>query len=365
MNSIRVAHMADFHIGSDLRGSDRLKVQVNNSLLKSLNEIIKMLNGAKTDLILIAGDFYESSYVDAGVLGQVKDILASFNGKIVIAPGNHDYVSVESVYLGRWPENVHIFTKEEIDYLEFSEISTRVYGFAFTRSHIEERKLQEIAKMDLDDAYINIGLAHGQIDSVTNSYNPIYKEDIANSGLDYLALGHVHKRSEIEKLGNTYFAYAGNPVGRGFDETGYKGIYFGEISKYKNGMNFYKIDNSQFHILELDLEDFSSQAIIATAIREKLEEFGLGYRKNYYRILIKGFIEEGQSINIDFILSQFDDIQYLELMDETRLKIDIDTIKNEKSLKGLYVKNVLSSNYSQKDMDALLDIGMKALEDLL
>ncbi|MGY3755511.1 metallophosphoesterase family protein [Helcococcus kunzii] len=364
MNKIRIAHLADFHLGAQLNGRKELNEKVNKALIKSLVNIFDVLNSAKVQLVLIAGDFYESSNIDTSLKSQIKEIFSNFNGKIVISPGNHDYISLESVYFEEWPKNTYIFTSENVDYFEFNEINTRVYGFAFTNSHIREHLISNIGM--IDDSYINIGVFHGQIDSTENSYHPIFAEDILNSNLDYIALGHVHKRSEINQIGRTYYAYSGNPVGRGFDETGEKGIYLGDISKDKNGLYFYKIDNSEFHIVNLEIEDFESQNELANFIKRKLEEkFGVNYKKHYYRLILNGYLKKDQTINIDIIESMMTDFNYIEIIDNTNLYMDFDEISHEKSLKGKFVKKVLTENISAEDKKKILDIGVRAFEDLL
>ena len=51
-----------------------------------------------------------------------------------------------------------------------------------------------------------------------SGYGPISPGDIAASRLDYLALGHIHQASGLQREGSTYWAYPGCPEGRGFDE---------------------------------------------------------------------------------------------------------------------------------------------------
>ena len=62
-------------------------------------------------------------------------------------------------------------------------------------------------------------------------YDPIRKEEIAASGLAYLALGHIHKRTEPLTFGGTVCAWPGCPEGRGFDELGEKGFYAGTLER--------------------------------------------------------------------------------------------------------------------------------------
>ncbi|MFR7894793.1 MAG: hypothetical protein ACLU38_12725 [Dysosmobacter sp.] len=57
-----------------------------------------------------------------------------------------------------------------------------------------------------------------EIDPSEARYDPIRKEEIAASGLAYLALGHIHKRAEPLTFGGTVCAWPGCPEGRGSDE---------------------------------------------------------------------------------------------------------------------------------------------------
>ena len=71
-----------------------------------------------------------------------------------------------------------------------------------------------------------------------SDYNSVTPGFIESSGMDYIALGHIHKHTEIRRLGKTFYAYPGCPEGMGFDELGEKGVYIGEISKGGNSLEF-------------------------------------------------------------------------------------------------------------------------------
>lgn len=60
---------------------------------------------------------------------------------------------------------------------------------------------------------MHLGLLHGEIDPAEHRYDPLQKEEIAASGLAYLALGHIHKRTEPLRFGNTVCAWPGCPEG--------------------------------------------------------------------------------------------------------------------------------------------------------
>lgn len=362
MEKIRVAHISDFHLGAKVKEKRELTERIEENLINGLLNIFKVLNLSKVQFLLIAGDFYESSNVDIRLLSQVKEIFSGFNGKIILAPGNHDYFSIDSVYNTIWPENTFIFKESRVSFFEFPDEKVRVYGYAFDRSHINQRLLD--IDWNIDESYINLGVFHGQLDSTYNNYAPIFNEDIENSGLDYVALGHIHKTSEIRKLGNSFFAYSGNPVGRGFDETGIKGIILGEISKSSFTLNFSRLDSAQFIIEEIELKDFSSHENIANSIRKVLiDKFGIDYAKNYYRIFINGYLEDYESVNISILKDKLDEINYIEIKDNTKLKIDINELANMESLLGKFASKLFKS--SEDNKEELLEIAIKAFENRL
>lgn len=361
MKKIRVCHTADFHLGGELKVQNSLKDEINKNLIKTLFELFRMLDRAKVDIVLIAGDFYESSSVDNRLLKQIKEILGNFSGKIFISPGNHDYVSLESVYREEWPSNVHIFLNEEIEMVEIEELNTRVYGFGFNHSHIYDRKIRNLK---VDHQFINLGIFHGQIASNMNAYHPIFKEDIENSHLEYIALGHVHSRSPIQKLGDTYFSYSGNPLGRGFDETGEKGIYLGDITKSSNNMHFYKVSDSQFQIENIEINNFETQADIAHQIKEKLEEkFGKLYKSHYYRINLFGHRNENEFVNVEIVKSYLEYIKYMEIIDFTKVYVDLEKLSKENTLKGIFVKELLKSDIDFKTREEIVNLAFDLFEE--
>ncbi|MFM1576676.1 metallophosphoesterase, partial [Helcococcus ovis] len=85
MEKVRIAHLADFHLGGEIHENNELSKKINVNLIKGLLEIFNMLNLAKVDLVLIAGDFYESSSLDKNLHNEIKKIFSNFSGKIIIA----------------------------------------------------------------------------------------------------------------------------------------------------------------------------------------------------------------------------------------------------------------------------------------
>ena len=113
-------------------------------------------------------------------------------------------------------------------------------------------------------------------------YGPISEEDIAASGLDYLALGHVHQYSGLRRAGETFWAYPGCPEGRGFDELGEKGVLWLEVEKGRTEAEFVPLCRRRYQILSVDL---TGQADPAAAVLAALPpQTG----EDIYRLLLTG-----------------------------------------------------------------------------
>ena len=72
----------------------------------------------------------------------------------------------------------------------------------------------------------------------------------AASGLAYLALGHIHTQGQME-AGSTLCAWPGCPMGRGFDETGVKGVYICQISPQGAQATFRPLGGGRYEDLTL------------------------------------------------------------------------------------------------------------------
>ena len=160
--------------------------------------------------------------------------------------------------------------------IEFDDIKTRVFGAAF-KGRYENKSLLKNVVVPKDD-FINLCVLHGEIlssNSCKSLYNPIFTEDIEKSGLDYLALGHIHMRSKIYKLDETFYSYPGNTESSGFGDLGEKGIYLGEISKGFCNLKFIKTCKRAYYVKEINISGLKTDSEIARKIISSLkEEFG-------------------------------------------------------------------------------------------
>lgn len=357
---IKIAHCADIHIGSKTNSTE---------ILESFYNFLRVSKQENVQIILISGDLFDNFNISENNLNLVKEELKKTNIRTFISPGNHDPYTSDSVYnITKWPDNIYIFNNKKLNFIEIPEFSTRIYGSGFN-SIYESKGLFKLDNI-LDDNYINICIMHGDmLGSQENLYNYISIDDIKNSNFDYVALGHIHKRTEIQKIGNTWCAYAGSMMSTGFDELGAKGAYIGKISKNICDLKFTKTCVRTYEKISIDISLSKNYDEIAHKIIEKISKFD-NYNKNYYQIYITGELNEDFFINtkhLEQILKS--ELFFVKIIDNTYLKIDIEKLKYKNDLKGMFVRKALekiekvTSEYDKNIIKNALKIGIKAFSE--
>lgn len=382
---MKIIHCADAHLGSDIRSLGHLGARRKMEIRQSFFRILELCEEVKADLLLIAGDLFDQPTPDQELVSQVMEQMRKIpHTRIFISPGNHDYICLDSCYMAAdWPENVTIF-RGAYECVIIEDLQVNVFGAAFqgVNQEIPLLKKKEDAIGYEENDYLNIGVLHGDLVSsnLGSNYNPVTIRQIEDSGLDYLALGHIHLRSEVKKAGNTYYSYSGNHDGRGFDELGEKGVYVGEMKK----AFFYDLEE-QFHFKEMGSrkylevkfepgklmeEETVSEEEIARALQKELEKNGLDeWRENLYKVILTGDMRENVVLSPEGIKSWLSEVFFLKIKDRTRITVDYEQVAKQRTLKGMFVAKMLkgikeAENKGDFEKKAVLkealSIGLKA-----
>ena len=339
--SIKILHAADFHLDSAFAGltSEQAKLRRRESR-QLLERLLNYVNQQSVEVVLLAGDLFDSATTYRETIEALIDALGSMQAKVFIAPGNHDFYSARSPYATlRWPENVYIFKTCEIERVELPELNCAVYGAAFTDA-AQETSLLSGFTVD-KSGFTNIMVLHGDLNAAEARYDPITREEIAASGLDYLALGHTHQFGGVLTAGQTAYAYSGCPEGRGFDETGDKGVLCGTVGYGEVDIKFIPFAKRHYRILDADVTDRTPE----DALRAVMPATAAS---DLCRVIFTGEIDE-RGVDIKSILEQFSpDFFHLELRDETRIREEIWARSHEDSLRGLFLRE-LYEKYDETD----------------
>ena len=332
-------HCADLHLDTKFQYLDVEKNAIRREELRELfSRIVSIAISELVDVVFIAGDLFEGMNASANSLELIHDEIERAKPiRFFIAPGNHDPYTPNSQFaLLNLPDNAYIFKSTQIEKIVVEELNLVVYGAAFVAITCSANLLADF-HADADEGagagesgYASVAVIHG--DMAQNSvYNYISKKDIENSGLDYLALGHIHSTS-IEKIGKTTYAYPGAPEGRGFDECGDKGILIGEISKGKVSTEFRQTAYRRYFVEVVDVSDCQSHEEIVAKIGKLTF---LGAELNFYKLVLKGEVDfEIDVQQLQLLIAN--DFYFVKVIDETTASVDVAGL-SEGTLKSIFI----------------------------
>ncbi len=318
---MKILHSADIHLDSAFTGRDgEALARLRRELNRIPGKIAAIAKEQGCDLMLLSGDMFDGPWSAEGV-HALKTALAEAAVPVFISPGNHDFCGPDSPWLVEsWPENVHIFKNNVVESVAVPQLNCRVYGAAFLG--MDCGALLEDFHTLGEETY-HIGVLHGDPMQKKSPYNPITQAQVAASGLDYLALGHVHKVGSF-RAGKTLCAWPGCPMGRGYDEQEEKGVLLVTLEQQAQ-LEFIPLDGPRFYDLEAEILTDPVSALEAV-----LPAVGNG---DYYRITVTG---EWDDLDLAQLRNQFGQFPNLELRSRITPVTDLWGCVGEDSLQGMY-----------------------------
>ena len=328
---LQFLHAADFHLDTPFGAPPAAQAAARRrERRETLFRLADYVNTHHIPLVLLAGDLFDSAgaYRDTGE--ALAQALGKMEARVFIAPGNHDWYGPGSPWQTvSWPENVHVFREAAMTAVEVPEWNAVIHGAAFTSPEQPESLLAGFTAPA--DGKLHLGVLHGEADPAQSRYDPIRSREIRESGLHYLALGHIHKRTEPLHLGNTLCAWPGCLEGRGFDELGEKGFYLGEAENGAVTLRFVPFARHRYEILRVDVTDRDPLAAAEAALPPETEGM-------LCRILLTG---EGELPHLSALEEALAPRFFaLQLRDRTRLPRDLWQRREEDTLTGLFLREL-------------------------
>ena len=375
---MRFIHTADLHLGMEPDKDCSWSKMRGRELWDAFSEVVETCRKEKTDLLLIAGDLFHKQPL-VRELKEAAGFFMSIPGtKVVIIAGNHDYISGTSGYRNfKWPENVSFLMSDRIESVYFEDINTEVYGFSYHTRDIYESCFDGLKPKDPER--INILLGHGGEPSKV----PIDWKQLERAGFDYVAMGHLHKPTDISES----IRYSGSLEPVDLNETGPHGYIAGEIvyagtESEENGTG----DNTADLLFE-NGSDYNTTEILTDSVvktTEKAEkilyttrvehakreyikaDIQVGVEDTYgsLRKKIKALIDERGDLNIyvlrllgeydpqiSFDMDGLSDLGFIvRIIDETVPKLDIDLLyrANAGNVIGMFIERMKDQDETER-----------------
>lgn len=383
---VRLIHTADLHLDSAFssRFSKEEAEERRRNLLIAWNKLLQYGIERKVQAILISGDLFDSPVVSRSTM---EIFLSSIRKNPEISffylRGNHDTKNTFR-FRDDLPKNLFLFSKEGKKYRLKEKLVLLGQEFYGTERRnefpeepeelVEEELLSPSSAKDavqsiwnLKEEDCNILMLHGALREggfeVQNEQGISLKQ-LSRYPIHYLALGHIHKREE-GKYGSLNYIYPGCLQGRGFDEEGEKGFYYVEIEEETKEIKaeFVPLKEGEFRIIPLFLSEEDGTLDTEEKIRESLKNEG-AEAKDSVRIILKGEKRAGEERNLRYLEKQLEEeYAYIEIKEETKLKLRKEEFIHEKGLKGEFLRMVSESeSLSEEEKEKLMILGIGLLQ---
>lgn len=207
---VRILHTSDVQLDAPFCFLGEKGQQHRQQLRDTFRRIVDMAIEKKFDLLLIAGDLFNDNRPHQTTIDFVTSQLGRLGIPACILPGNHDCYDDKSVYRRvRFPSNVIVFT-ERPTICEFGNLALAVYGNAIQSQQAQVGPLRDLTRKGT--MRWHVAMAHGNLvrPDIVDPSRPIRPEEIASSGMDYVAMGDWHSFADYSQ-GRVKAFYSGAP----------------------------------------------------------------------------------------------------------------------------------------------------------
>ena len=330
---MKFIHFADAHLDSPFRGLSFLPSKEFNQIYQaadqSLTRIVDLALAEKVDLVLIAGDTFDSAKPSPRsqlFFAQQIKRLTDAQIQVVMIFGNHDHMRREDLLVNQSPYFKLLGANEAVEKATFKtkdNFNYDVVGFSYLNNHITEDKIPDFPGKEHNYTF---GLMHAQekeSDSRKNVYAPLTVSEVQALNYDYFALGHIHARRNLSE--KPWIVYSGNIQGRHINEMGAKGCYLGVIDENtkKTSIEFKTTGPILWQGVQFELDTQISKADLQNEIIASLNN---AKQKTYFSLTTAGaqfMTDEEQELvqDTDFWQNISQNLPFDSQLVDVRLKI--------------------------------------------
>ena len=203
IRSLKIAHTSDVHL---CNGEEGMPVR------RAFERVVDAVIESRSELFLIAGDLFDHNRIHDDVIEFVYEQLARVPVPTVLIAGNHDCWEdrpvLDRMDFRKAGRHVTLLKEIDGDKIELPDLHATVWGRCMITHSPSNKPMANTPERTRD--MWHIGMAHGLYSSLADPGRSsiISGDEIACSGFDYLALGHVHLHQQY-RHGETLACYPG------------------------------------------------------------------------------------------------------------------------------------------------------------
>ena len=359
----RIVHFADLHLDAGFAwagATSSVARQRRQGLRNALLRIVAIVREVQADALFCGGDLYEDERVTPDTAEFLRATFAGLDPTpVFLAPGNHDWYGPESVYaLTPWSPNVHVFREPRL-----VPVSLRPGLTLWGGAHRAPANTDNfLAGFGVQGPGAHIALFHGaerswfsEQGSGKEPHAAFDASEIGATGLLHAFVGHYHRPKDAER-----HTYPGNPDPLAFGEDGPRGAVIATIGE--DGVVARErrtVAQTEVHDLELDVSGCAS----GQEIRDRVRALAEG-RGGMARVTVTGELERDVDLREDDLHDAL-----LETFGAVRIRkgalhagYDVATIRDENTVRGAFVNDVLESGLPEAEQRRVLVAGLRALD---
>lgn len=272
---IKIIHTADVHLDSPLqtlalRDPD-LREKVQCASRNAFTRIVEQAIEHKVAAVLIAGDLFDGAARSAKTAAFLLAELARLDTagiRVFYIKGNHD---AQNPLTGETtlPENVHVFDGQG-GMVQLEGTDVWIHGVSFSEKKAEKSLLGKFST-PVPDA-INIGMLHTSLNGSASHdvYAPCSVQELIDTGFNYWALGHIHKRQV--HCESPWIVMPGIPQGRDIGELGAKSATLISIDEGKLSTREFPTSSIEFTTVLLDVSELQDVTALQALAKDALQE---------------------------------------------------------------------------------------------
>jgi DNA repair protein SbcD/Mre11 len=281
--------MADVHLGARHTDLGEQAAAQRERQFAAFTAAIDLAIAEKVDLVLIAGDLFDSNTQPRRsverVAAELKRLVAA-KIRTVVIPGTHDVYDRSSLYRvhdlaalagsGQDDDLVTVLTPDRPS-VHLAACDVIVHGPVFATKRAPHSPLRDLKVTGGDGATWHVGMVHGSLaipDRTDRDEVVFTREEIEATGLDYLALGHWHSAQQ-GKAGATTWAYAGAPEPVAVTQDGAGKVLLVELleTNAKRSVRIAErvVGRTRFEKLDIDASGLIGQPALLAALSAKAD----------------------------------------------------------------------------------------------
>lgn len=236
---MRILHTSDWHIGRTFHGHSTL-----DALRGVLDVLVQQVRDNRVDVVVVAGDIFDSATPAAGCYGLLSDTLAALadtGAQVIVTSGNHDSTARLGFQASLLRDGIHVITDPASvgTPITIADASGPVqfYGIPYLEPALlrhfwpDARSQAGVLSHAMELIRADLAARGGRSVAIAHCFaagvspTPHLERDIQQGGLDvvplttfegidYIALGHIHGRQQLAPN----IRYAGAPLHYSFGE---------------------------------------------------------------------------------------------------------------------------------------------------